>query len=235
MRAIAPNQYVEIGSGEPIESENLVEFRLLYEGELLPCSNTNRRAAEKHVIRRSFHPQLRRLWSLNPNLREWADRRGFLRSPEVYHQSSVENTPEERFEIGVRTIGKEFNVAGFDLVPLVVSDFVARCSLDILLLRPEENRFIFEQGDIDGQVKTLFDALRIPKPGEIPVGTTPSPDEQPLFCLLEDDRLISEVKVTSDQLLMLPHERETKANEVFAVIHVKLNHRDARTFDNYLG
>lgn len=24
-------------------------------------------------------------------------------------------------------------------------------------------------------------------------------------------------------------------NEVFAVIHVKLNHRDARTFDNYLG
>jgi hypothetical protein len=48
-----------------------VEFRLLYEGELLPSAGTNKRTAEKHAIRRAFHPQLRRLWNTNSNLISW--------------------------------------------------------------------------------------------------------------------------------------------------------------------
>jgi hypothetical protein len=71
-------------------------------------------------------------------------------------------------------------------------------------------------------------------PGETG-GAGPEADEQPLFCLLQNDRLISEIKVTADQLLMLPHQKEVKANDCFVVIHVRLNHRDARTFDNYFG
>jgi len=212
-----------------------MEFRLLYEGELLPSSNTKRRAAEKHIIRRAFHPQLRRLWEVKPLLRHLADNRGFLRSPEVYHHSNLVRTPEERFEIGIKTLGKEWSRAGFDLVPLVLPEFALQCSLDILLLRPEEERFIFTQGDIDGQVKTLLDALRIPDNPEETGHAIPADDEQPLFCLLQNDRLISEIKVTSDQLLMLPREKAVKANDCFVVIHVRLNHRDARTFDNYFG
>jgi hypothetical protein len=211
-----------------------MEFRLLYEGQLLPSSNSKRRASEKHSIRQAFHPQLRRLWQVKPNLRDLADR-GFLRSLEHYHHSTVERTPEERFDIGLRTLGKEWAKAGFDLVPLVLPEFALQCSLDILLLRPEEERFVFTQGDIDGQVKTLLDALRIPDSPEETGGAIPEDDEHPLFCLLQNDRLISEIKVTSDQLLMLPHEKAVKANDCFVVIHVRLTHRDARTFDNYFG
>lgn len=212
-----------------------MEFRLLYQGELLPSGNAKRRPAEKHLIRRAFHPQLRRLWSVKPGLRGLADQRGFLRSSEIYHQSNVDRTPEERFEIGIRTIGKEFSRAGFDLVPLAIKEFALQCSLNILLLRPEEDKYIFTQGDIDGQVKTLLDALRIPDDAGETGGANPEADEHPLFCLLESDRLISEIKVTTDQLLMLPHQKEVKANDCFVVIHVRLNHRDARMFDNYFG
>ena len=72
--------------------------------------------------------------------------------------------------------------------------------------RPED-RHVFRRGDIDGQVRTLLDALRMPDNPDETGGANPSTDESPLFCLLQDDRLVSEVKVTSDQLLMLPEQR----------------------------
>jgi hypothetical protein len=107
----------------------------------------------------------------------------------------------------------------------VTPDLALRCSLDILLLRPDEKRFIFTQGDIDGQVKTLGDALRIPDCAEETDGMGPQADEIPFYCLLQDDRLISEVRVVSDELLLLPGNRDLKANDAFVVIHVRLNHK----------
>lgn len=228
MHKIAENVYLEVGSDEPIESENLMEFRLLYQGELLAASRNDTRAKHKHELRRSFHLQLRRLWSLNANLREYVLRKSLKSHPEG-------RTNEERFELGIRAIGKEWSRAGYDLVPLVLPEFALRCSLDILLLRPEDDKFIFERGDIDGQIKTLFDALRIPDHSSETGGALPDADEKPLFCLLQNDKLISEVKVTADQMLLLPGTREPKANDAFVVIHVKLNHKVARTFDDYFG
>src|ERR1019366_2795335 len=212
-------------------------------GELLPSSNTKRRAKEKHAIRRAFHPQLRRLWHLSSNLQQVADR-AFVQSvgssqavTALHGVGGIHIGPpksdQERFDIGIEFIGKKWARAGYELVPVVVPEFALQCSLDILLLRPEEDRFIFEQGDIDGQVKTLFDALRIPDSPDETDGAAPAPDEHPFFCLLQNDKLISEVKVTTDQLLMLPHEKEVRANTCFVTIHVKLNHRNPRTFDNY--
>ena len=54
------------------------------------------------------------------------------------------------------------------------------------------------RGDIDGQIKTLFDALGIPENTEETANATPDKDEQPFFCLLQDDRLVTEVRVTTD-------------------------------------
>jgi hypothetical protein len=170
---------------------------------------------------------LRRLWNLNSNLQFLAEHKGNSGVSGAYQQ--------ERFQQGLRNIGKQWHAAGYDLVPLVTPDMGLRCSLDILLLRPEEDRFIFRMGDVDGQLKTLFDALRMPANLEEAGGTGPQEDEAPFFCLLQDDRLISEVRVTTDQLLLLPNHREVKANDAHAVIHVKLNHKNARTFDNYFG
>jgi hypothetical protein len=208
-----------------------MEFRLLYEGVLNSSGGANTRPHEKHAIRRSFHPQLRRLWHVQSNLRELADR---------YWVSTISGsppptTPEERLELGIAELGRRWERAGFQIVPLITPNVKLRCSLDIVLLRPEEDRYIFRRGDIDGQVKTLFDALRMPEDLGETRGIGPQDDENPFFCLLQDDRLISEIRVTTDQLLVLPNQREVKANDVHVSIHVRVNHKHARTFDNFFG
>ena len=54
-------------------------------------------------------------------------------------------------------------------------------------------------GDIDGRIKTLFDALRMPSEEEEKVGGTPTAN--PLYCLLESDSLISDLSVRTARLL----------------------------------
>lgn len=229
-----PQSFTIKGNGERIEEENLVEFRLLYEGELRPTGNKGH-PEETHAIRRSFHPQLRRLWKTNPNLRTMIENEGLAESIKSGPPPSVKLTMEEYFNLGISAMGKNWHRANFDLVPLVTKKMVLQCSLNIQLLRPEGEKYILQQGDIDGQLKTLFDALRIPGNAEETGGSTPEDDENPLFCLLEDDRLITEVRVTADQLLLLPHQRVVTANDAFVLIHVRLNHRDARTLGNIFG
>jgi hypothetical protein len=210
-----------IGTGEEIEEVNLVEFRLLFEGTLPSCGS----ASQKHAIRRSFHAQLRQLWSVNQNLRHLAINKG----------NGLGLSEDEKFAKGIAVIGKNWSRAGYNLVPLVTPEMAARCSLDVVLLRPDHGCFILKNGDIDNKLKTLFDALRIPDSAAETGGAIPQSDEDPLFCLLQDDGFISEVKVTTDHLLMLPNERIVRADDAHAIIHVRLNHRDARTFGNYLG
>ncbi|MGO9093587.1 MAG: hypothetical protein ACLQGV_00040 [Bryobacteraceae bacterium] len=223
------HEYREIGTGEPIESENLVEFRLLYEGALLASGNKNTRPAEKHSIRSTLHPQLRRQWQVNSALRQLAVHLG-----NQYDPIPLE-TEQERFEHGVKAIGKKWSMFGYEFVPMITAEHAVRCSLDILLLRPEGKGFIHEQGDIDGQLKTVFDALRLPKsPGQL-AGVKPQEDETPFFCLLEDDCLISEVHINSDQLLLLPHQREIKANDAFVIIHVRTNAKTPGAMGNFLA
>jgi hypothetical protein len=227
--SVLPYSRVEIGTGEPIEQEGLVEFRLLYQGELLPSGNKKTRPAAKHAIRRQLHPQLRRQWQLHKILRQYARDLG-----NQYDPIQLE-TEQQQFDHGIAAIGKRWAMFGYQFIPLVTSEHFVRCALDILLLRPEENRFILEQGDIDGQVKTIFDALRLPKSPNQLAGMKAQKDETPFFCLLEDDRLISEVRVNADQLLLLPDQKEVKANDAFAVVHVKINALYLSALGNYLA
>jgi hypothetical protein len=44
--------------------------------------------------------------------------------------------------------------------------------------------------------------------------------EDPFYCLLEDDKLISEVRVTTDRLLLLPRETQIDPNDTLLVIKV---------------
>lgn len=275
-----PYSRVYVNTGDPIEEENLLEFRLLYQGELPPSGNKGR-PTEKHAIRRVFHPQLRRLWSVKPNLKYWAFQ-WFQKAPREAAQAlNVKNLTQEeignaRFRLGIETMGKFYAKAGYELAPLVVPEFAAQCSIDILVLRPGERIVFDEQGDLDGQVRTIIDALRMPDNPSETGGAQPDDDERPLFCLLQNDKLVSEIKVTSDELLQLPEQAfnpsereqavlrlnqmlygqpmpnedraalelarktlqrrgEVRPHDASIVVHVRLNHRDARTFDNYLG
>jgi hypothetical protein len=94
------------------------------------------------------------------------------------------------------------------------------CQLDILFLRREKPGSIVHGGDLDNRLKTLFDALRMPfDDSELgKVGPT-SPDEL-LYCLLEDDSLISRVSVETHQLLDLPPAGSHGAADVDLMLHV---------------
>ena len=92
-------------------------------------------------------------------------------------------------------------VGPFNFVPLIVSSREEIAKVHITMLRPEPPGNIVSQGgDIDNRLKTLFDSLTKPQVGDIPSGDAPGEDENPFFCLLENDNLITEVSVVTDQL-----------------------------------
>lgn len=215
--------------------DHVMEFRLLFQGLVRPTGNKGH-PAETHAIRRVFHPQLRHLWESRPGLRQLAEHWS-VKLPEAKPTGYSSVDEILRVSYGVKAMGNHWNCAGFNCIPLVTRDLDATCSLDVLLLRPGSGmtRHILSQGDIDGQLKTIIDALRIPDSAEETGRTTPEADETPFFCLLENDRLVSEVRVVADELLSLPGKPKVEPNDAFVVIHAKVGHRHHRTFDNYLG
>ena len=108
-------------------------------------------------------------------------------------------------------------------MPLVTKDLGLTCAIEILFLRPDPPGSLISSGDIDNRLKTVFDALRIPAgPPELG-GHSPAEDENPLYCLLEDDRLISRVSVETDVLLQPTSPAHTDdPNDARLLIAVKL-------------
>ena len=127
------------------------------------------------------------------------------------------------FGHGIWMLANNFSRCGYNFVPLVTSDLALRCDIDILFLRPEGPGMLINSGDIDNRVKTLFDAFRMPNSYAEAGNVPPSgPEENPFYCLLEDDRLVSKVTITTDQLLLLSFEKELKPNDAIVVVTVKL-------------
>ncbi len=173
--------------------ESVVEFRLTYAGELWPSTNNSPRARHKHEIRKKFHPQLRRLWETTPNLANMRER---LPTDIV----SVNDARPRGTRIDA--LVKEFARINYHFVPLVTEDLSLWCGVDILFLRPNPPGKVIESGDIDNRIKTLFDALKMPKQRQELGGyDVPGADEEPFFCLLEDDSLVARVAVETDTLL----------------------------------
>src|SRR3989442_17286 len=113
----------------------------------------------------------------------------------------------------------KFHRCGRNYLPLSNNSGVA-CGLDILFLRRDQpGNLIQSGGDIDNRIKVLFDALRMPQNCD-EVDGPPEQDDNPFFCLLEDDRLIIDVKVTTDTLLT-PMASDEHVNDVHLVIHVQ--------------
>lgn len=155
-----------------------MRFTLTYTGDL----RANARPDHKHELRTAFHAQLAMLWKQQPlaDERKWFDGSGKTK------------------------INLNRSVGTFCFVPLVSPALHLVCGLDIFMLRPEPPGSIVTQGgDIDNRLKTLLDALRCPHDeGELPKGSSPGPGEQPFFCLLEDDALITSISVRTDRLLV---------------------------------
>jgi hypothetical protein len=99
------------------------------------------------------------------------------------------------------------------------------CSVEILYLRLGEPGNIFKPnrvGDIDNRLKTLFDAMTLPRDaGQVGGFTSPEPDEIPFFCLLEDDSVITRATVESDVLLQAVSD-PPDPNDARVIISVKI-------------
>jgi len=164
-----------------------MQLRLTYQGSLLGANNKNTRAGHKHEIRKCFHHQLKRFWELHPALSNLS--------------LQDANNPAHYYMI-VPYLAEKFSRYGYRFVPLVSAFFVVNCSISILLLRPDPPGQIIKSGDLDNRLKTVFDALRVPQSqDELGDYDTPADDENPMYCLLEDDKLIHHVSMETDTLL----------------------------------
>jgi hypothetical protein len=94
------------------------------------------------------------------------------------------------------------DLGAFRFAPLVDSRIDLIAELDIILLRPGPPGGIITQGgDIDNRLKTLLDSLKVPDQlSALPQNASPEEDESPFFCLLEDDKLITNINVKTAQL-----------------------------------
>jgi hypothetical protein len=169
-----------------------VEFRLTYQGSLRSTRTfvdqgngapPDDKARHKHAIRRHFHSQLKRIAQ--------------LRMPHWY---VVTDNNWGRHD---QRIADQFAKNGFRWLPLVRSDRALNCSLSILYLRKNAQGGPLSNADLDNRVKTLIDALKIPKRRELPSDAAPDParDEDPFYVLLEDDSLVTHLSVETDVLL----------------------------------
>jgi hypothetical protein len=95
------------------------------------------------------------------------------------------------------------SVGGFRFAPLVTDRLGTLARVDVLLLRPEPPGHLLQNpGDLDNRAKTLLDALRMPnRPEELPDGDQPGDGEDPFFCLLKDDALVTKLSIDTDTLL----------------------------------
>ncbi len=192
-----------------------MEFRLVYKGSLpAQGAGTGSRVKEKHAIRRQLHGQLRELWHGHQLLSRYTKETPYTRD------FIVPGADQSQKATGLDYIARDFTKFGYRFVPLVSKFFGTACSLDILFLRRDDpGSLIRSGGDIDNRIKTLFDALRIPE-CDNQVDGPPQEGEDPFFCLLEDDTLITEVRVTTDRLL-LPMETDEHIHDVHLVLRVK--------------
>jgi hypothetical protein len=155
-----------------------MRFTLFYRGPL----KSNRGVEDKQAIRRAFHPQLKQLWA-QPPLADFAD---WLK-------------PEPK--PGDITLIEQ--IGNFQFAPLVSESIHMVAELNITMLRPgAPGDLVSHAGDLDNRIKTLLDALRVPREATaLPRGDAPSESETPFFCLLGDDRLVTHLNISTDSLL----------------------------------
>ena len=172
-----------------------MKFSLVYRGGLK--SNGGKR--EKHNLRLHFHQQLKQYWQQYPlKDYEWTWQRG--------HKHYRKNLDITR------------TTSAIEFVPLINDKLYLTAALNIDLFMPDPpGSSRLHAGDIDNKLKTLLDALRIPRTKiEVPKGYEPSADERPLFCLLEDDSMLTEISVNTRRWL----EPSIHESEVMLIIHV---------------
>jgi len=155
----------------------MLHLTLFYQGQLRAQQGRCGVTEHKHELRTAFHYQLSEFWRKHPPLKAFEN-------PVVASPNFVVK-----------------NVGPFRFKPLVSSEYAAVADINLFMLRAGATGEILKGGDIDNRLKTLFDALSIPSQDNQLPSQAPGDDQVPFYCLLEDDRLVSSVRVETAPLL----------------------------------
>lgn len=170
-----------------------MEFRLLYDGPVKatqrdPRPGTNQRARHwelKHEMRQCFSDQLQYVWK---------------ETPFIAHNQTPKGTKGYHIE----RLSERYRIPPWSFVPLVTEELQLLCGVDILFLRMDHPADSVWGGDIDNRIKTVIDSLRVPNAQSGYADIVPDKDHNPLYCLLEDDKLLTKVSVETGKLLKCP-------------------------------
>lgn len=169
-----------------------VEFWLTYRGPLKATQRDPRTGSSikqkhwhlKHAMREQFHWQLKAVWESHPVL--------------------LAKRQDESSMICAAKLADEFKIPPWSFVPLVMDRLDVLCGIDIVMLRLDHPGDSVWSGDIDNRVKTIIDALEVPGAHS---GYADLPFEgeiNPLYCLLENDQLLTSISVETGRLLKAP-------------------------------
>ena len=205
-----------------------MKFTLTYDGQL--SANSGKR--KKWAIRQQFHPQLEQLWNTHPTLIHAQEHRYWPRGVEStishrHHSEDAPGTTSTPPPIPHLDLCRAIPRAGRKFVPLVRDSFSLRCGLKIQFLRKESPGKVSQGGDIDNRLKTLFDALQVPRPEQAVNDPTSS---DPMFCLLEDDGLITSLDISTHRLLSQPNDSD---HDVRLTIEVDVRVTNARIYNQF--
>lgn len=222
--------------GDPASGLPVMRFSLVFEGDL-PSSGNQPRPRDSWCIRNQLHPQLVLLWRaaalnrvvanrwLSTNEHTWPmwvplhhlDPRFYKNLDEIDH-APAGSADHIDLCAAITRGGRTF-------FPLVRNTLGLTCSLKVLFLRNEPRGKIYQGGDLDGRIKTLFDALSIPQDNAASKDRTPI-DKDPVYCLMEDDSLITGVEVRTEQLLKAP-DKGTAHVHLLVEVDVRVVHVSA--------
>jgi hypothetical protein len=211
----------------------LMKFTLRFDGDL----PSNGRPSEKWKIRQQIHPQLAELWRINPSLQEvqhkcHASTKGYLQY-EIHHsvpefRPAYEPDPEGNSVFLLEPITRGSRLC----LPLIRETLALKCSLRISFLRRDEPN-VYQAGDLDNRLKTLFDALQVPNEDQMKGAPSLEEVPNPLYCLLEDDKLITGFDIATHQLLSRSPQSK---NDVSIIIHVDVRVTRPRVYNHmFLG
>jgi hypothetical protein len=201
-----------------------MRFHLVFSGALR-ASASNAKPHDVMNIRREFARQLTQLWKTHHALQVLSgtgavQKRLFRQTPAMSALTGP-MTPRQlaqrhsEFEDCLPALA----VGGKWYLPLVRKSLDLNCELEILFLRQQDpGELVSQGGDIDNRIKTLLDALRMPSKEE--QERAGDFEEDGMFCLMENDTLVSSLGVDTDRLLFPQTDRP---HEVHLVIKVTLN------------
>jgi hypothetical protein len=208
----------------------IMKFTLTFDGEL----PSNGKVRDKWEIRKQFHPQLQELWRVHSATQEIVRHRRIPAQapylPVRRHHSAPPYELRGAYAGETIDLCEEVEKGGRKFLPLVRERLGLRCGLKITFLRKEEPGRVYQGGDMDNRLKTLFDALSVPTAEQVANDPT---IEDPIYCLLEDDGLIAGLNIETHRLLSRPN--STK-HEVHLLVEVDVRVTHPRAYNEpFLG